>query len=110
DLHKYPADFTLISMYKMFGYPTGLAAIIVNNKSLSEINHYNNISNQNSHYFGGNTIDFMQPRINSHVFKASVERFHHGTLNYQGILSIAPGLKLLTELKLSNITYHTHTL
>ena len=31
DLSKYPADFVAISFYKMFGYPSGLGALIVRN-------------------------------------------------------------------------------
>ncbi|KAF1899021.1 hypothetical protein Lal_00019142 [Lupinus albus] len=34
DLSKYPADFITISFYKLFGYPTGLGALIVRNGKL----------------------------------------------------------------------------
>ncbi|KAJ8433037.1 hypothetical protein Cgig2_009137 [Carnegiea gigantea] len=36
DLSKYPADFVVISFYKMFGYPTGLGALIVRNGEVKE--------------------------------------------------------------------------
>ena len=29
DLRQYPADFVTISFYKIFGYPTGLGALLV---------------------------------------------------------------------------------
>jgi molybdenum cofactor sulfurtransferase len=31
DLSEYPADFVTLSFYKMFGFPTGLGALIVRN-------------------------------------------------------------------------------
>nr|POE73152.1 molybdenum cofactor sulfurase [Quercus suber] len=31
DLSKYPVDFVVISFYKIFGYPTGLGALIARN-------------------------------------------------------------------------------
>ena len=31
DLSLYPADFVVISFYKLFGYPTGLGALIIRN-------------------------------------------------------------------------------
>ena len=29
DLSQFPADFVAVSFYKMFGYPTGLGALLV---------------------------------------------------------------------------------
>eukprot|EP01133_Synstelium_polycarpum_P016004 gene16004-19042_t len=31
DLEQYPADFVVLSFYKMFGYPTGIGALIIKN-------------------------------------------------------------------------------
>jgi molybdenum cofactor sulfurtransferase len=31
DLSEYPADFVVLSFYKLFGYPTGLGALLVRN-------------------------------------------------------------------------------
>jgi molybdenum cofactor sulfurtransferase len=35
DLSKYPADFVTVSFYKLFGYPSGLGALIVKKGSLA---------------------------------------------------------------------------
>jgi selenocysteine lyase/cysteine desulfurase len=35
DLTKYPADFVVTSFYKIFGYPTGIGALLVRNGSHS---------------------------------------------------------------------------
>eukprot|EP00916_Digyalum_oweni_P027384 GHVL01044836.1.p1 GENE.GHVL01044836.1~~GHVL01044836.1.p1 ORF type:complete len:899 (+),score=95.91 GHVL01044836.1:93-2789(+) len=34
DLEKYPVDFVILSFYKIFGFPTGLGALVVKNSAL----------------------------------------------------------------------------
>nr|CAB3471132.1 unnamed protein product [Digitaria exilis] len=60
NLTMYPADFVVCSFYKIFGYPTGIGALIVKNEAASLLNKT---------YFGGGTvaasiadIDFVQKR------------------------------------------------
>ncbi|KAG9146810.1 hypothetical protein Leryth_005122 [Lithospermum erythrorhizon] len=47
DLSKYKADFVVISFYKIFGYPTGLGALLVRNEAASVMRKT---------YFGGGMI------------------------------------------------------
>lgn len=47
DLSEYKPDFVTISFYKMFGYPTGLGALLVRNASAHVLNKI---------YFGGGTV------------------------------------------------------
>lgn len=47
DLSTYKPDFVTISFYKMFGYPTGLGALIVKNSSVHCLNKV---------YYGGGTV------------------------------------------------------
>lgn len=47
DLGKYQPDFVCISFYKIFGYPTGLGALLVKNSSAHRLNRK---------YFGGGTV------------------------------------------------------
>uniref|UniRef100_A0A672R208 Molybdenum cofactor sulfurase n=1 Tax=Sinocyclocheilus grahami TaxID=75366 RepID=A0A672R208_SINGR len=46
DLSQYPADFVPISFYKMFGFPTGLGALLVRNEAAEVLRKT---------YFGGGT-------------------------------------------------------
>ncbi|KAA0717773.1 Molybdenum cofactor sulfurase [Triplophysa tibetana] len=46
DLSKHPADFVPISFYKMFGFPTGLGALLVRNETADILR---------KSYFGGGT-------------------------------------------------------
>lgn len=56
DLASCPADFVPVSFYKMFGFPTGLGALIVRNKSSYALRKC---------YYGGGTV---QATISSEVF------------------------------------------
>ena len=47
DLSRVPADFVAISFYKMFGFPTGLGALIMRNDSIHLLRRT---------YFGGGTL------------------------------------------------------
>ena len=59
NLTEYPADFVPISFYKMFGWPTGLGALIVRNDVLRQLVPH-------KLYFGGGTV----------TVATSTERFH----------------------------------
>lgn len=48
DLSVYKPDFVCLSFYKMFGYPTGIGALLVKNDSASALQKV---------YYGGGTID-----------------------------------------------------
>lgn len=67
DLTLYKPDFVVISFYKIFGYPTGLGAILVRNCSAEVLK---------KNYFGGGTV-FMAQALNSTVILRDVlhERF-----------------------------------
>jgi len=45
-------DFVCVSFYKIFGYPTGLGALLVRNESAKYLR---------KHYFGGGTVDVLVP-------------------------------------------------
>lgn len=47
DLTEYPADFVCLSFYKMFGYPTGLGALIVSKQAEHTLE---------KKYYGGGTV------------------------------------------------------
>lgn len=58
DLSKYKPDFVCISFYKMFGYPTGLGALIVSKRGeLAMVKKY----------YGGGTVKIALSEENWHV-------------------------------------------
>ncbi|XP_018567860.1 molybdenum cofactor sulfurase 3 isoform X2 [Anoplophora glabripennis] len=104
DLNKYKPDFVPISFYKMFGYPTGIGALLV--KKTSE-----NLLVKK--YFGGGTIFMALSSKNVMVPRSSMqERFEDGTLPFLSILAIKHGFDTINRLNLNFdlISQHTFSL
>ncbi|XP_074060712.1 molybdenum cofactor sulfurase isoform X2 [Macrotis lagotis] len=104
DLAAHPADFIPISFYKIFGFPTGLGALLVNNR----VAHF-----LQKTYFGGGTAaaylageDFYVPR------KPISERFEDGTISFLDIIALKHGFDVLERLTggMENIKQHTFAL
>lgn len=57
DLSRVLPDFVCISFYKIFGYPTGLGALLVRNASAASLR---------KRYFGGGTVDVALPARRFH--------------------------------------------
>ncbi|KAK3131055.1 hypothetical protein QOZ80_6BG0501430 [Eleusine coracana subsp. coracana] len=102
NLAVYPADFVVCSFYKIFGYPTGLGALIIKNEAASVLNKA---------YFSGGTvaasiadIDFVQRRKN-------IEQvLEDGTVSFLSISSLRYGFKIVNTLTISAIARHTASL
>ena len=103
-LLSYPVDFVVLSFYKIFGYPTGLGALIVRNESLKILHK--------EHYFGGGSVEYISPYDDSHVeYKSGIDAFIHGTIPYTTILSLYHGFQLITcQLSYKHISLHTQCL
>ncbi|PON58797.1 Glycine dehydrogenase [Trema orientale] len=102
DLSQYPADFVVLSFYKLFGYPTGLGALIVRRDAAKLLKKT---------YFSGGTvaaaiadIDFIKRR------KGVEELFEDGTISFLSIASVSHGFKILNSLTIFAITQHTTSL
>ncbi|CAI2174189.1 11144_t:CDS:10 [Funneliformis geosporum] len=73
-------DFITISFYKMFGYPTGLGALIVKSE-LEPI--------LRKRYFGGGTLDSIAYDRPWQKFRKSLhERYEDGTINFLDIIAL----------------------
>eukprot|EP00928_Gymnodinium_smaydae_P039574 TRINITY_DN27000_c0_g1_i1.p1 TRINITY_DN27000_c0_g1~~TRINITY_DN27000_c0_g1_i1.p1 ORF type:complete len:1002 (+),score=218.11 TRINITY_DN27000_c0_g1_i1:169-3006(+) len=93
DLSRYPADFTAVSFYKIFGYPTGLGALIVRHDAASALSASS--AGKRGSYFGGGgvaavaaTSSFVVPRANLS------ERLELGTPHYTGIAALPAQIDL----------------
>ncbi|XP_054847805.1 molybdenum cofactor sulfurase [Eublepharis macularius] len=104
DLSAHQADFVPLSFYKMFGFPTGLGALLVKNESASRLRKT---------YFGGGTAaaylageDFYSPR------RSVAERFEDGTVSFLDIIALKHGFDALERLTggMENIKQHTFAL
>ncbi|XP_069476626.1 molybdenum cofactor sulfurase [Ambystoma mexicanum] len=104
DLAAHPADFVPLSFYKVFGFPTGLGALLVSNKIAPLLR---------KHYFGGGTIAFYLTNEGVYVPKESVsERFEDGTCSFLDIIALKHGFDALERLTggMKNIREHTFAL
>ncbi|XP_071064744.1 molybdenum cofactor sulfurase isoform X2 [Dasypus novemcinctus] len=104
DLSAHPADFVPVSFYKIFGFPTGLGALLVNNRVAPHLRKT---------YFGGGTAqaylageDFYVPR------QQVAERFEDGTISFLDVIALKHGFDALERLTggMENIMWHTFTL
>ncbi|XP_061851337.1 molybdenum cofactor sulfurase [Colius striatus] len=104
DLGVHQADFIPISFYKIFGFPTGLGALLVNNRIAPLLRKT---------YFGGGTAaaylageDFYIPR------KFISERFEDGTVSFLDIIALKHGFDALEKLTggMEKIKQHTFAL
>ncbi|KAF7289235.1 Cysteine desulfurase [Mycena indigotica] len=81
-------DAMAVSFYKMFGYPTGIGALVVKNSFLSELKRP---------WFAGGTVDIVQ--VPGSVMTRSTvlhEQFEDGTINYLQLPAITNGLRFLS--------------
>lgn len=62
DLEACQPDFVCISFYKIFGYPTGIGALLVKCSSMKILT---------KKYFGGGTVDMSLVRRNFHIPRSS---------------------------------------
>ena len=84
DLSKVKPDFVPISFYKMFGYPTGLGALIARKESLAKLHRP---------WFAGGTITVASVQGDKYYMADGASAFEDGTLDYLNIPAVEIGLK-----------------
>lgn len=90
DLRKYRPDFVTISFYKIFGYPTGLGALLVSKRGESVLK---------KRYYGGGTVEIAMSGRNFHKKRSSLEsRFQDGTVSFLSIISLLHGFRTIDRL------------
>ncbi|CAA7394187.1 unnamed protein product [Spirodela intermedia] len=102
DLSRFPADFIVISFYKMFGYPTGLGALIIRQDAAKWLRKT---------YFSGGTVLASIASMDFVKRRESVEQlFEDGTLSFLSIASIRHGFRIINSLTMCAIRRHTASL
>src|SRR5262245_967846 len=96
-----PADFVAISFYKMFGYPTGIGALIARREMLEKLRRS---------YFGGGAVQFVSVQNRRALPKIGVEAFEDGTPNFLAMAVVADGLRWLELLGMHRVKKHVSAL
>ncbi|TNN44554.1 Molybdenum cofactor sulfurase [Liparis tanakae] len=87
DLRDCPADFVPISFHKMFGFPTGLGALLVRNDAAAMLT---------KSYFGGGSAAAYLSGEDYYVPAASVsDRFEDGTVSFLDVIAVNHGFEAL---------------
>jgi selenocysteine lyase/cysteine desulfurase len=91
DLSRVRPDFVALSFYKMFGYPTGVGALIARRAALRKLHRP---------WFAGGTIDVVSVQADRFVLSAGEAAFEDGTLDFANIPAVELGLDLLDSVGL----------
>ncbi len=94
DLGQYKPNFVAVSFYKIFGYPTGIGALLV---------HKNSFFKLQKPWFAGGTVTIVSVAEQKEFLAPTHERFEDGTVNYESIPAISFGLSYIQEIGLQRI-------
>jgi molybdenum cofactor sulfurtransferase len=94
DLTATQPDFVTLSFYKMFGYPTGVGALLVRRSALPLLKRP---------WFAGGTVNFASVQGQAHVLSPNEAAFEDGTLNYLSIPAVEIGLRHLESIGIDTI-------
>lgn len=94
DLSGIKPDFATVSFYKMFGYPTGVGALIARFEALEKLQRP---------WFAGGTITVASVQADQYFLAPGAEGFEDGTLNYTSFPAIEMGLDYLDSVGIDQI-------
>ena len=95
DLGAARPDFVTLSFYKMFGYPTGVGALIARREALARLKRP---------WFAGGTVNFASVRGEKHILSPNEAAFEDGTLNYLSIPAVEIGLRHVEAIGMETIS------
>jgi selenocysteine lyase/cysteine desulfurase len=102
DLQMVKPDYVSLSFYKIFGYPTGVGALLIHKTAFEKLH---------KPWFAGGTVSYASVTMPEFFLVENQERFEEGTINYLSIPAVKIGLEWIQELsmpviqkRLSNLT------
>lgn len=98
-LAKTSADFVALSFYKLFGYPTGVGALVARREAVAMLKRRRS-------YFGGGAVEFVSVQNNLVRLKAGGEGFEDGTPNFLSMPAVCDGLEWITRVGVARIREH----
>jgi hypothetical protein len=81
-LRRHPATFVALSFYKMFGYPTGVGALIARRDALARLERP---------WFAGGTVAYASVELGTFRRREGHDGFEDGTPNFLAIAALDAG-------------------
>lgn len=97
DLSACSPDFVTISFYKMFGFPTGVGALLARKSALARLHRP---------WFGGGTVRFVSAQNQVRILYTNSAAFEDGTLNFLSLQAVAEGLDFLDRIGMERVNAH----
>jgi selenocysteine lyase/cysteine desulfurase len=83
-LREQSPEFVALSFYKIFGYPTGVGALIARRDALHKLRRP---------WFAGGTVEFVSVQNQMHRLKETAEGFEDGTPDLLNIAALSAGFR-----------------
>jgi selenocysteine lyase/cysteine desulfurase len=96
-LRQCPAEFVALSFYKLFGYPTGVGALIARRDALARLHRP---------WFAGGTVVYASVQNDVHRLRDLAEGFEDGTPDFLNIVAVPAGLAVLRGVGMQRIQAH----
>lgn len=94
DLSVHRPEFVALSFYKMFGFPTGVGALLGRRDALARLHRP---------WFAGGTITVASVQADRHFLASGAAGFEDGTPDYANIPAVESGLDFLDAVGLDRI-------
>ncbi|WP_313919581.1 aminotransferase class V-fold PLP-dependent enzyme [Tahibacter sp.] len=100
-LRECPTDFAVLSFYKLFGYPTGIGALVMRRESMRRLRRP---------WFAGGTVRYASVLADTHRLHEGATGFEDGTPDFLGIAALASGFDLLNQVGMARLQQHVAAL
>jgi selenocysteine lyase/cysteine desulfurase len=96
-LRELSPDFLTLSIYKLFGFPAGVGALVARREALAELERP---------WFAGGTVEWVSTIHRAHRLRDGVEGFEDGTPNFSGIAALGPAFDFIESIGIDAINAH----
>ena len=100
DLSRWHPDFVCLSFYKMFGWPTGVGALIARREALAKLERP---------WFSGGTILAAFVQREWYQSAPGAAHFEDGTVNFLNLPAVEIGLRFLERIGIDPVHAHAQT-
>jgi selenocysteine lyase/cysteine desulfurase len=100
-LSQVSPDFVALSFYKLFGYPTGLGALVVKRRALDRLERP---------WFAGGTVFVVSVRNAVHALRPEAAGFEDGTPDFLAGVAVRDGLAFLGRVGMDRLSAHVRRL